>query len=130
MLLIEGETMTLSELIGSSARFEAVLDDVRVVAPAECAVLLHGETGTGKEVIARAIHDSGPRQKGPFVAINCAAIPAALLDIELFGHERGAFTGAIAQTVGRFQAANGGTLFLDEVASLPFELQPKLLSVL
>ena len=100
--------MTLSELIGSSARFQAVLDDVTVVAPSECAVLVYGETGTGKEVIARAIHDSGPRQNGPFVALNCAAIPAALLESELFGHERGAFTGAITQTVGRFQAANGG----------------------
>jgi len=122
--------MKLSELIGSSARFQAVLNDVRVVAPAECAVLLEGETGTGKEVIARAIHDSGPRQKGPFVALNCAAIPTALLESELFGHERGAFTGAVAQTVGRFQAANGGTLFLDEIGDLPLELQPKLLRVL
>jgi formate hydrogenlyase transcriptional activator len=122
--------MTLSELIGSSARFQAVLDDVRIVASAECAVLIQGETGTGKEVIARAIHDSGPRQKGPFVALNCAAIPAALLESELFGHERGAFTGAVTQTVGRFQAANGGTLFLDEIGDLPPELQPKLLRVL
>src|SRR5258708_4157103 len=122
--------MANSGLIGSSERFQAVLDDVRIVAPAECAVLVQGETGTGKEVIARAIHDSGPRQKGPFVAINCAAIPAALLESELFGHERGAFTGAIAQTVGRFQAANGGTLFLDEIGDLPLELQPKLLRVL
>src|SRR6266567_3302654 len=130
MLFREGEIMTLSELIGSSARFQAVLDDVRVVAPAECAVLVHGETGTGEELIARAIHDSGPRQKGPFVALNCAAIPAALLESELFGHERGAFTGAITQTVGRFQAANGGTLFLDEIGDLPLELQPKLLRVL
>jgi formate hydrogenlyase transcriptional activator len=122
--------MTLSELIGSSARFQAVLDDVRIVASAECAVLIQGETGTGKEVIARAIHDSGPRQKGPFVALNCAAIPAALLESELFGHQRGGFTGAVAQTVGRFQAANGGTLFLDEIGDLPAELQPKLLRVL
>jgi formate hydrogenlyase transcriptional activator len=122
--------MKFSELIGSSARFRSVLDDVRVVASAECAVLVQGETGTGKEVIARAIHDSGPRQNGPFVGLNCAAIPGALLESELFGHERGAFTGAVAQTIGRFQAANGGTLFLDEIGDLPLELQPKLLRVL
>ncbi len=122
--------MKHSELIGSSARFQTVLDDVRVVASAECPVLVQGETGTGKEVIARAIHDSGPRQNGPFIGLNCAAIPAALLESELFGHERGAFTGAVAQTIGRFQAANGGTLFLDEIGDLPLELQPKLLRVL
>ena len=122
--------MKLSELIGSSERFQSVLDDVSVVASAECAVLIQGETGTGKEVIARAIHDSGPRQTGPFVGLNCAAIPGALLESELFGHERGAFTGAVAQTIGRFQAANGGTLFLDEIGDLPLELQPKLLRVL
>lgn len=122
--------MKFSELIGSSARYQAVLDEVRVVAPSECAVLLQGETGTGKEVIARAIHDSGPRHRRLFIALNCAAIPAALLESELFGHERGAFTGAVAQTIGRFQAANGGTLFLDEIGDLPLELQPKLLRVL
>jgi transcriptional regulator with GAF, ATPase, and Fis domain len=122
--------MANSGLIGSSERFQAVLDDVQVVAPAECAVLVQGETGTGKEVIARAIHDSGPRQNGPFVGINCAAIPAALLESELFGHEKGAFTGAVTQTIGRFQAAHGGTLFLDEIGDLPLELQPKLLRVL
>jgi transcriptional regulator with GAF, ATPase, and Fis domain len=99
--------MANSGLIGSSERFQAVLDDVQVVAPAECAVLVQGETGTGKEVIARAIHDSGPRQSGPFVGLNCAAIPGALLESELFGHERGAFTGAVTQTIGRFQAAHG-----------------------
>ena len=98
------------DLIGSSEKFQAVLDDVRVVARADCSVLLQGETGTGKEVIAHAIHDSSPRQTGPFVSLNCAAIPAALLESELFGHEKGAFTGAIMQTTGRFQAAHGGTL--------------------
>src|ERR1700750_571243 len=122
--------MKHSELIGSSARFQSVLDDVNVVASAECAVWVQGETGTGKEVIARAIHDSGLRRNGPCVGLNCAAIPAALLESELFGHERGAFTGAVAQTIGRFQAANGGTLFLDEIGDLPLELQPKLLRVL
>jgi formate hydrogenlyase transcriptional activator len=122
--------MANSSLIGSSERFQAVLDDVQVVAPAECTVLVQGETGTGKEVIARAIHDSGPRQSGPFVALNCSAIPSALLESELFGHERGAFTGAVTQTIGRFQAAHGGTLFLDEIGDLPLELQPKLLRVL
>jgi len=122
--------MADSYLIGSSKRFQAVLDDVQIVAPAECAVLVQGETGTGKEVIARAIHDSGPRQNGPFVGLNCAAVPGALLESELFGHERGAFTGAVTQTIGRFQAAHGGTLFLDEIGDLPLELQPKLLRVL
>ena len=122
--------MANPDLIGSSEKFQAVLDDVRVVAGAGCSVLLQGETGTGKEVIAHAIHDASPRRTGPFVSLNCAAIPAALLESELFGHEKGAFTGAIAQTTGRFQAAHGGTLFLDEIGDLPLELQPKLLRVL
>jgi formate hydrogenlyase transcriptional activator len=122
--------MANADLIGSSARFQAVLDDVRVVGGADCSVLVQGETGTGKEVIAHAIHDASARQRGPFVGLNCAAIPAALLESELFGHEKGAFTGAIAQTIGRFQAAHGGTLFLDEIGDLPLELQPKLLRVL
>jgi formate hydrogenlyase transcriptional activator len=122
--------MAILDLIGSSEKFQAVLDEVRVVAQADCSVLLHGETGTGKEVIAHAIHDSSLRQRGPFVALNCAAIPGPLLESELFGHEKGAFTGATAQTIGRFQAAHGGTLFLDEIGDLPLELQPKLLRVL
>jgi formate hydrogenlyase transcriptional activator len=119
-----------SHLIGSSARFRAVLDEINLVASVDSAVLLDGETGTGKELVARAIHDASPRRHRRFVAVNCAAIPAALLESELFGYERGAFTGAVAQTLGRFQAADGGTLFLDEIADLPLELQPKLLRVL
>jgi len=118
------------DLIGSSAKFGAVLEQIKMVAPVDCAVLIQGETGTGKELIARAIHDASPRRNNRFVALNCAAIPAALLESELFGHERGAFTGAVAQRVGRFQAADGGTLFLDEIGDLPLELQPKLLRVL
>ena len=117
-------------LIGNSAAFREVRQAMAMVAPVDSTVLLLGETGTGKEVIARAIHDAGPRRDHRFVAVNCAAIPAGLLESELFGHERGAFTGAVAQTVGRFQAADRGTLFLDEVGDLPLELQPKLLRAL
>jgi formate hydrogenlyase transcriptional activator len=122
--------MSNFELIGSSAKFQAVLDEVNMVAPADCAVLIQGETGTGKEVVAQAIHNASPRRGKRFVAVNCAAIPSALLESELFGHERGAFTGAVTQTMGRFQAADHGTLFLDEIGDLPLELQPKLLRVL
>ena len=122
--------MATFDLIGSSARFRNVLDQINMVAPVDSAVLVQGETGTGKEVIAQAIHEAGPRRQNPFVAVNCAAIPSALLESELFGHERGAFTGAVAQTMGRFQSADRGTLFLDEIGDLPLELQPKLLRVL
>src|ERR1700729_16057 len=122
--------MTTLDLIGCSPKFRAVLTDVERIAPVDSAVLIQGETGTGKEVIARAIHEASPRRNGRFVAVNCAAIPAALLESELFGHERGAFTGAVAQTMGRFQAADRGTLFLDEIGDLPLELQPKLLRAL
>jgi formate hydrogenlyase transcriptional activator len=115
------------ELVGFSPKFQAVLENVGIVAPVDCAVLIQGETGTGKELIAQAIHDASTRRLHRFVAINCAAIPGALLESELFGHERGAFTGAVAQRVGRFQAADRGTLFLDEISELPIELQPKLL---
>src|SRR6202161_414060 len=119
-----------SDLIGESPRFRGVLEAMEMVAPVDSAVLVQGETGTGKEVIARAIHDASPRRQHRFVAINCAAIPAALLESELFGYERGAFTGATAPRMGRFQAADRGTLFLDEIGELPLELQPKLLRVL
>jgi formate hydrogenlyase transcriptional activator len=118
------------DLIAHSAKFRAVLDRINTVAPVDSAVLIQGETGTGKEVVAQAIHEAGPRRQSRFVAVNCAAIPSALLESELFGHERGAFTGAVAQTTGRFQAADRGTLFLDEIGDLPLELQPKLLRVL
>src|SRR5215472_7254095 len=117
-------------LIGSSWKFRAVLENVDLVAPVEPSVLIQGETGTGKEVIARAIHEASPRRNNRFVSLNCAAIPPALVESELFGHERGAFTGAFAESQGRFQAAHGGTLFLDEIGDLPLELQPKLLRVL
>ena len=122
--------MATSELIGSSPRFRALLEEIDMVAPVDSAVLLRGETGTGKEVVAQAIHAASSRRQQPFVAINCAAIPAALLESELFGYERGAFTGAVTQREGRFQAADRGTLFLDEIGDLPLELQPKLLRVL
>jgi formate hydrogenlyase transcriptional activator len=124
------KNLPISELIGSSPKFMAVFEDVRTVAPVDCSVLIRGETGTGKEVIAQAIHDASPRRQHRFVAINCAAIPAALLESELFGHERGAFTGAVSPRMGRFQAADRGTLFLDEIGELPMELQPKLLRAL
>ena len=122
--------MTTLDLIGSSPKFRALLTDVARVAPVDSAVLIQGETGTGKEVIARAIHEASPRRNNRFVALNCAAIPSALLESELFGHERGAFTGACAQTKGRFQMADGGTLFLEEIGDMPLELQPKLLRAL
>src|SRR5208283_2325807 len=122
--------MTTLDFIGSSPKFRALLTEVARVAPVDCAVLIQGETGTGKEVIARVIHEASPRRKHRFVALNCAAIPSELLESELFGHERGAFTGACAQTKGRFQMADGGTLFLDEIGDMPLELQPKLLRAL
>jgi transcriptional regulator with GAF, ATPase, and Fis domain len=122
--------MSTSELIGSSRKLVAILEDVKTVAATDCAVLIQGETGTGKELIAQAIHEASARRQHRRVAINCAAIPAALLESELFGYERGAFTGAIASKMGRFQAADRGTLFLDEIGELAIELQSKILRVI
>src|ERR1700733_12257400 len=122
--------MAILNLVGRSPKFRTLLDEINIVAPVDSAVLVQGETGTGKEVVAQAIHEASPRRKNRFVALNCAAIPGALLESELFGHERGAFTGAVTQTQGRFQQANNGTLFLDEIGELPLELQPKLLRAL
>ena len=118
------------ELIGSSPALRRVCNSVQMVARTDSAVLIQGETGTGKELIAKAIHDESSRRLGTFVKLNCAAMPAGLIESELFGHERGAFTGALTQTTGRFQLAHQGTLFLDEIGDLPLELQPKLLRVL
>src|SRR3984893_11114074 len=123
-------TPAISGLIGSSPNFLTAVEQLGAVSRVDCAVLIRGETGTGKEVVARAIHDGSARRQQRFVAINCAAIPASLIESELFGHERGAFTGALAQRIGRFQSADGGTLFLDEIGELPIELQPKLLRVI
>jgi formate hydrogenlyase transcriptional activator len=118
------------QVIGNSPALEAVLEQVEQVAPTGSTVLIQGETGTGKELIARAIHNISPRCGRPFVRLNCAAIPLDLLESELFGHEKGAFTGAIVQKIGRFELADKGTLFLDEVGDIPPALQPKLLRVL
>jgi formate hydrogenlyase transcriptional activator len=122
--------MNFAQIIGNSASLRKVLKHVETVAPTDSTVLIYGETGTGKELIARAIHDLSPRRSKAFVKLNCAAIPTGLLESELFGHERGAFTGAIAQRIGRFEVANGGTIFLDEIGEIPLELQTKLLRVL
>ena len=118
------------EIVGKSEQLRRALKEVETVAPANSTVLIYGETGTGKELIARAVHNLSSRNSSPFVKLNCAAIPTGLLESELFGHEKGAFTGAITQRVGRFELANRGTIFLDEVGEIPFELQPKLLRVL
>ncbi|MGE0379155.1 MAG: sigma-54 interaction domain-containing protein, partial [Planctomycetaceae bacterium] len=118
------------EIIGRSPALAAVLEHVRAVAPTDASVLIHGETGTGKELIARAVHSSGKRKDQPLIKVNCAALPAGLVESELFGHEKGAFTGAIARRIGRFELADGGTIFLDEIGELPLEIQAKLLRVL
>jgi formate hydrogenlyase transcriptional activator len=122
--------MNFQEIIGNSSVLRRVLRQVEAVAPTGSTVLIHGETGTGKELIARAVHNLSQRHSNPFVKLNCAAIPTGLIESELFGHERGAFTGAVAQRIGRFELASQGTIFLDEVSEIPLELQPKLLRVL
>ena len=126
----DGKDHQFDHIVGSSPALESVFVEVERVAPTDSTVLVLGETGTGKELIARAIHNLSPRCGRPFVKLNCAAIPFDLLESELFGHEKGAFTGAIAQKVGRFEIADTGTLFLDEIGDLPLPMQPKLLRVL
>jgi formate hydrogenlyase transcriptional activator len=117
----------MGNMVGEGPAFQSVLKSIQIVAPADATVLILGETGTGKELVARAIHESSGRARGSFVKVNCAAIPATLLESELFGHEKGAFTGAVTQKTGRFELAHHGTLFLDEIGEMPLELQPKLL---
>jgi len=128
--LLEEETcfdQNVSGMVGESPAFQEVLRNIRVVAPTGATVLVQGETGTGKELIAQALHELSERSKQPFIKVNCAAIPATLLESELFGHEKGSFTGAFAQKIGKFEMAHKGTIFLDEIGEMPLELQPKLL---
>src|SRR5579864_2579154 len=120
----------IGNMVGQGLAFQSILKSVQIVAPTDSTVLILGETGTGKELVARAIHELSPRRKGSFIKVNCAAIPASLLESELFGHEKGSFTGAVAQKIGRFELAHQGTLFLDEIGEMPLELQPKLLRAL
>jgi len=132
-LYLEDEIRTegnFTDMVGESEPFKRVLKQIETVAPTNATVLIQGETGTGKELIARAIHEFSRRRDSTFIKLNCAAIPTGLLESELFGHERGAFTGAIAQRIGRLELADGGTLFLDEIGDIPPELQPKLLRAL
>jgi formate hydrogenlyase transcriptional activator len=127
---MEPQIRLYEEIVGRSTATRRVLAQVETVAPTGATVLILGETGTGKELIARAIHQTSVRAGRPFITLNCAAIPTGLLESELFGYERGAFTGALGQKIGRFELANGGTLFLDEVGDIPLDLQPKLLRAL
>src|SRR5438093_9459143 len=127
---IGADDMIYDGIIGQSTAMRDVFDQIRMVAPTDSTVLVCGETGTGKELVARAAHRLSARRTHALVKTNCAAIPAALLESELFGHERGAFTGATAQRIGRFEVANHGTIFLDEIGEAPLEVQPKLLRVL
>jgi len=119
-----------STLIGSSPSIQAVSSSIGLIANRRCNVLIEGETGTGKEVVAQEIHSSGSRSRGPWVAVNCGAIPDTLLEAELFGHVRGAFTGAVQGRIGKFEAANHGTIFLDEIGDMPFPVQSKVLRIL
>jgi formate hydrogenlyase transcriptional activator len=128
--LPHGPSTPADEIVGESAALKSVMREVNLVAPTEATVLILGETGTGKELIARAIHNRSNRASRPFIRVNCAAIPASLIASELFGHERGAFTGALQRRMGRFEAANGGTIFLDEIGELPMETQIALLRVI
>jgi formate hydrogenlyase transcriptional activator len=133
LLYLESETRSehsFEDIVGKSSALRKVLDQIAIVAPTGSTVLLHGETGTGKELLARAIHNLSPRRERTFVRLNCAAIPSGLVESELFGHERGAFTGALMQKSGRFELADRGTLFLDEIGDISLELQPKLLRAL
>jgi len=117
----------IGTMVGGAPAFQSVLKALQIVAPTDSTVLILGETGTGKELVARAIHELSGRTRGSFIKVNCAAIPSSLLESELFGHEKGSFTGAVAQKIGRFELAHQGTLFLDEIGEMPLELQPKLL---
>jgi formate hydrogenlyase transcriptional activator len=127
---IRADDMIDEGFIGQSRAMRDVFDQIRMVAPTDSTVLICGETGTGKELVARAVHRLSARRAQAFLKCNCAAIPAALLESELFGHEKGAFTGAVTQRIGRFELANRGAIFLDEIGEMPLELQPKLLRVL
>jgi len=127
---VRGDDMIDEGFIGRSRAMREVFDQIRMVAPTDSTVLICGETGTGKELVARAVHRLSGRRPQALLKCNCAAIPAALLESEMFGHEKGAFTGAVAQRIGRFELANRGTMFLDEIGEMALELQPKLLRVL